>query len=158
MRPLPRFARQCDKEYVIGEKYRLEAVEERSHASHGHYFSCVADAWNSLPEHLADKFPSSEHLRAYALCMAKDGKWATKRVIPCRDEEQLLKLSAYVRGWQKFAVIIPDRDNLVLEVREAMSQSTRKMTARDFQASKTDVLDFIEDLIGVPAGHFARQA
>ena len=65
-----RFAREADKQFVVGEEYPLIVHEHRSAASHKHYFAAISDAWESLPESMAGEFPTSEHLRKRALIMA----------------------------------------------------------------------------------------
>lgn len=61
--------RVASREYIVGQVYFLEHREERSSASHAHYFACVADAWMNLPDALAERFPTPEALRKYALIM-----------------------------------------------------------------------------------------
>ena len=51
------------KAFVEGRRYWLEEVSERSWISHQHQFAFVNQAWDNLPEALADTFPTPEHLR-----------------------------------------------------------------------------------------------
>lgn len=44
----------------------------------------------------------------------------------------------------------------VVRVYTAKSQSMKAMGNRDFQQSKSDVLDFVDDLLGVERGATAR--
>ncbi len=67
MAPYGRFAREADAQFVIGERYRMTTVEERSAKSHAHYFACVTDAWANLPEEYEGRWPTADHLRKYAL-------------------------------------------------------------------------------------------
>jgi hypothetical protein len=53
-----------------------------------------------------------------------------------------------------FAVVIV-REAVVL-VWTAKSQSVKAMGAKDFQQSKSDVLDFLADLIGVSSDELAK--
>jgi len=67
MQPLgERMAKLCDEQFVIGMRYRLVEYEDRSSKSHNHYFASLAEAWNNLPEDMAERFPSPEHLRKYS--------------------------------------------------------------------------------------------
>jgi hypothetical protein len=50
-----------------GEIITVEEVKERSAKSHRHYFAVINEAWQNLPEDLADEFPNAEALRKRAL-------------------------------------------------------------------------------------------
>src|SRR5215211_8042396 len=67
MVPLPPFARRCEREFDVGERYRLAIAEDRSEASHNHYFARLHELWMNLPELHALRFPTDEHLRKWAL-------------------------------------------------------------------------------------------
>jgi len=54
--PLKRFGPLCDRHYVVGETYPLVVQEQRSRASHNHYFAALHEAWANLPEVLAERF------------------------------------------------------------------------------------------------------
>lgn len=143
-RPVGRYQRICDKEYVIGETYRLAPVEERSAASHAHYFASLEEAWNNLPEPVAKRFPTSTHLRKWALCKAG---YADERSIVCSSSEEAQRIAAFVRNFDHYAVITVQGN--VVRVFSAQSQSKRSMGAKAFQESKTKVLDIVSELIGV---------
>ena len=55
-RPLRRHAKDCDARFVIGERYRIDVVEQRSEASHRSFFASVNEAWLNLPEDIAERF------------------------------------------------------------------------------------------------------
>ena len=69
MAPMPRFAKTCDQEFVIGEYYKMDVQEERSWRSHKHYFAVLYEGWANLPEKYAMEpwAQSDKHLRRYAL-------------------------------------------------------------------------------------------
>ena len=67
MVPQPRFMPLCAKQYAVGETYPLMPVEDRSMASHNQYFAAISDGWHSIPETLAPRWPSEEHLRKWCL-------------------------------------------------------------------------------------------
>jgi hypothetical protein len=51
MTPLNRtWAGRADKQFVVGETYFVEAMHERSMASHRQYFASLNEAWRNLPE------------------------------------------------------------------------------------------------------------
>ena len=148
MIPLPRFHNLVNAEFVVGERYRMTVVEERSTVSHGHYFARLHDQWLSLPDHIATQFPTEQVLRKHALIMTgfrKERKFSASSPLEAR------KLAAWLRpqGPDDDYTIISVNENVVVEWK-AVSQSYRDMpeTGR-FQASKQAVLDWIDDLLGV---------
>src|SRR5262245_20185328 len=59
--------RQCDKQFVVGQRYLVEATLDRSGASHNHYFARVQEAFKQLP---AGRWLTPDHLRRWALIEA----------------------------------------------------------------------------------------
>lgn len=148
MCPLSRFRSMADRELVIGEHYRLQVVEERSEASHSHYFARLHDLWMSLPDDAATQFPTSEMLRKHALIMTG---FRRERKFAAASKEEARKLAAFLRpqDLDDDYAIISINENVVLEWR-ALSQSRKGMPVKgQFYESKTKVLEWIEDLIGV---------
>ena len=92
MQPLARFRKLCNKQFVVGEVYCMVAQEERSAASHRQYFASLHDAWMNLPEATAEQFPSSEHLRKYALIQAG---FRDERSIVCASKAEARRLAAH---------------------------------------------------------------
>ena len=84
MIPQPRFVALCKKQYTPGECYVLGVNEERSIASHRHYFAAINEAWQNLPEDKVARYPSAEHLRKWALI--KSG-YHNERSISVRFQE-----------------------------------------------------------------------
>lgn len=154
--PMPGFARMADRHYVVGAVYDIGAVEGRSELSHRHEFAWLREAWRNLPERLADAFPTSEHLRKRALI---DAGFFTETIIDAGANAAALRVAAYVRSEDEFALVIVRGPAVV--IRKAKSQSRRAMGGSEFQASKSAVLDTVSALIGVePAAltHAARAA
>ena len=152
-RPLPRFRKQCDAEFVVGERYRLETVEERSAASHRAYFATVNEAWANLPEDQADRFPTPTHLRKFALI--KCG-FADERQIVCRSAAEAVRLSAFIAPMDAYALVVARGP--VVTVWCAKSQSLRAMNKDEFLRSQNAVREFIAAMIGVPAETLASPA
>jgi hypothetical protein len=150
---VPLRPRLADKDFVVGMPYHLEVVEERNSKSHRHYFAALHEAWQNLPDELAERFPTSEHLRAYALI--KTG-FHDQRSIVASSKAETLRLAGFVRPCNEFSVVIV-RDATV-SIFTAKSQSTRAMGKEAFQASKTAVLDYAASLIGVKTGALQRHA
>lgn len=151
---VPRSPRLADQAYVVGETYLLTAYEQRSAKTHKHEFAWLRGAWENLPEDLADLYPTPEHLRKRALI---DAGFYHENVIDAGTKAAALRVAAYIRASDDFKLVIV-RGPLVL-VREAKSQSMRAMGKKDFQASKTAILDLISTMIGVaPAQLEAAEA
>lgn len=132
--------------------YLLADVEHRSDVSHKHEFAWLREAWASLPEDLADLFPTSEHLRKRALI---DGGFYHETVIDAGSNAAALRVAAFMRAKDDFAVVVV-RGPVVVE-RVAKSQSKRAMGAADFQASKTAILEIVAAMIGVERSTLQRQ-
>lgn len=151
--PLQRFARQCDREFVIGQQYRLVENEERSRASHNQYFASIHEAWLNLPEEIAHRFPSPDHLRRWALIQAG---YRNERTIVAGSPDAANEIAAFIEDIDDYAVVVV-HGNLVSHC-TAKSQSTKAMGKTVFQDSKRKVLDVISNLIGVSAGDLHSNA
>lgn len=151
MVPLERFSKLCNREFVVGESYPLVIQEARSAETHRHYFACIAEAWKNLPENVAERWPTSEHLRKWALVQAG---FRDERSIVCASKAEALRVAAFIRPIDEYAVVIVS-EATVIEYR-AKSQSTRAMGKKEFQDSKQKVLDIVSGLIGVETAHLER--
>ncbi len=139
----PKHPRVADKNFVIGEEYMLVEQNARSHASHAHYFAAVNEAWHNLPEALVLDFPTSEHLRKYALI--KTGFCNSEKLV-CKTEKIAREFAKFMQPCSEFDVV--DVDGPVITRFTAQSQSMRAMGKEDFQRSKTAVLDYLASMIG----------
>lgn len=151
--PQTRFARVCDRAFVVGQEYPLIVHEARSMASHGHFFACLAECWRNLPEDVAERFPTVEHLRKFALI--KSG-YADERSIVCASKAEAQRVAAFVRPMDEFAIVVVSES--VVRVFTAQSQSTRAMGRKAFQESKDAVLAYASSLIGVAPKTVAANA
>lgn len=142
MRPAnPKLA---DRHFVIGEAYPLIVNEERSTNSHSHYFAALNEAWKNLPEAEAERWPTVEHLRKYALIRAG---FRDERSIVCASKAEAQRMAAFVKPMDEYAIVATSE--AVVRVYTAKSQSMRAMGKADFQASKDAVLTIVSQLIGV---------
>jgi hypothetical protein len=141
---VPQRPKLADREYIIGEVYRLGVIEERSTNSHSHFFAAVHDAWNNLPEGMMDRYPTPEHLRRAALIATG---WCDSHTLVCSSKAGAQRVAAFMRPVDEFAVVVAKEATVTRYI--AKSQSYRAMGKEDFQASKTAVLDHIASLIGV---------
>lgn len=151
MIPLPRFKKIADETFVVHELYRMEVREERSLASHSHFFAALTEAWQNLPEIEADRFPTVEHLRKW--CLIKAG-FADQRQHVASSKAEAVRLAAFIRPLDEYAIIVPSES--VVTVYTAKSQSMKAMGKKDFQASKDAVLSIAWGLVGMKAEDAAR--
>lgn len=140
-----------DRHLVVGESYCFVEHHERSANSHRHFFACLNEAWRNLPDELLDEYPTAEHLRKKAL--VRKG-YADERSIVCGSKAEAQRIAAFMKPMDDFAVVTV-RD-AVVRVYTAKSQSVKAMGAKEFAASKSDVLDFVADLIGVTTDQLAK--
>ena len=149
---VPVHPKVADRVFTVGECYTLVKHEDRSHASHGHQFAYLADAWRSLPETLADSIPTPEHLRKRALI--ETGHYE-ETMVDAGSQAAALRVAAMMRGIDDLAMVVT-RGSLVVR-RTAKSQSRRAMDKATFQRSKDDVLGWIANVLGVDPGTLSRQ-
>jgi len=154
MQPLGRFARTAAEAFTEGEQYRMEAIEARSWNSHNHQFAWLHDAWLNLPERFAIEpwAQSSEHLRKYALI--KTGFCSTQTWV-CGTKAEALRWAGNMRPEDEYSIVVAQGNTVIRYT--AKSQSVRAMGAKDFQASKAAILDFIAGLLDVTPAELAAQ-
>lgn len=153
MMPLPGFLWRCDAEFVCGEVYNLEAIEQRSAKSHAHFFASVNEAWQNLPENLLEQFPTSEHLRKW--CLIRAG-YAEHRNIVAASKAEAQRLAAFVKPMDSYAVVTVRES--VVTVYTAESQSMKAMGKQRFQESKDAVLSLLATMIGTDPVELGRAA
>jgi len=142
MKPLN--PRRADAYYAVGERYILEPVHQRSDVSHRHEFGWLREAWMSLPESLSDQYPTTEHLRKRALI---DAGYYDESITDAGTNAAALRVASTFRAIDDFSLVIV-RGPLVVR-RTAKSQSRRAMKAKEFQESKTAIMEVIAGMIGV---------
>lgn len=155
--PTARFAEAFDERYVDGAVYWLTDEPERTEKSHDHQFAFIATAWKNLPEHLTAEYPSSEALRKRALIATG---WCTVQDYVCGSKAEAGRWAANLRReLDEYALVVVSES--VVRVYRARSQSRKAMGGVDFARSKTDILHWIADLIGVTPeqlSHDGREA
>lgn len=144
MVPLPKFERKCNEQFVVGYKYLLEEIHERSVKSHNHAFGWLTESWRQLPEEYIDLYPSPEHLRKRALIAAG---YYNETIVDAGTKEGAFQFAATLRARDDFAMV--SVSDTIVVIRDAKSQSRRSMKKKEFQESKTKIMDIIADLIGV---------
>lgn len=130
--------------FVDGDDYLLLDVEERSAKSHDHEFAWLNEAWKTLPESLAEQYPTPEHLRKKALIQAR---FYHETVTDAGSNAAALRVASMIRAREEFAMVFV-RGAFVI-VRDPKSQSRRAMEKDEFQRSKTAILEVVSELLGV---------
>lgn len=149
--PDRRCMKAVDQHFAIGERYGLIEWQERSPSSHAHEFAWLKEAWQNLPEGIADLYPTPEHLRKRALIEA--GIY-DEDVIDAGSNAAALRVASYLRGKDDFSLVIV-RGPIVV-VRTAKSQSRRAMNRQEFQASKSAIMEVVAHLVGVSPSSLER--
>ena len=144
-----RQANECDKRFVVGEIYPLDVDYGRSTVSHNHEFAFVKTAWDNLPEHYSAALfaQSPTHLRRYALIMTG---WCDTSTQVCASNAEAMRTAAFIRPMDEYSVVVVN--GVTVNRMVAKSQSRKAMGGKVFQQSKQAVMDYLEDLIGVPKG------
>lgn len=141
--------RLCDERFVVGEVYPLQEWVDHSMQSHRHQFAFIKEAWNSFPDALREQYPSPEHLRKHGLIRRG---FCTMQQYSCGSRPEAKRMAAILRQYvDEYAIIDLDEDRPIVTVLEAESQSFRAMNNKRFQESKQALMEFVGDLIGVPA-------
>lgn len=144
---IPMRAKAADKVYVIGQRYWLEEISDRSWISHRHEFAWIKQAWDNLPESFADMFPSPEHLRKAALIATN---WHRETIIDAGNAAAAARVAAYARGEDEFArVVVRGQTVVVQKARSQRMHGLDRMDKDEFQRSKDDILGWISELLGV---------
>jgi hypothetical protein len=153
MVPMARYGNVCARQFAEGEDYPLVIQEERSMASHKQYFAAINDGFHNLPEKIAARYPSAEHLRKWLLI---ETNWHEEKEFPLTSEKAAKSLCTFIRAEDDYVRIF-QRGSLVI-VRKAKSQSMAAMGKEAFEKSKRDVLDLLEAMISVPRNTLMKEA
>lgn len=139
----PRHPKLAGRHFVDTVYYTMAPWEDRSIATHNHQFAWLHQAWQNLPEDLADAYPTPEHLRKRALIEAG---FYDEDVIDAGTKAAALRVASHFRKRDDFAWIVVRGP--VVVVRTAKSQSRRYMDKDTFQKSKTAIMEIIANMIG----------
>lgn len=153
MYPVKAHARRADAEFVVGEVYVLESVEERSGVSHRHFFAAVREAWANMQDAAIAELPTPEHARKFALI--KTG-YADRRELIASSKAEARRIAAFIKPADTFAIVTVD--GCCVTVWTARSQSKKAMGNAEFQRSKTAVLEYLAGMIGATPNDLERAA
>jgi len=154
MRPISGWLSICQDRLTTGEHYMVSAQAERSHRSHNHYFASLKEAWVNLPEGMADQFPTPTHLRKFALI--KTGYHDRETYVMTSPGDALRLAAALRRQRDDFAIVTVTGCAVTRYV--AKSQNQVEMGAKEFQASKQAVIEYLATLIDVSADQLKAEA
>lgn len=167
MVPHPRYAKAAEKQFVDGQEYPMIPSEERSAASHSHYFAAVNEAFKNMPENVADRWLNPQHMRKWALM---DIGLYDEKEIEFDTKRDAMRFARHYRNWD-MSLPLNERDysrlfvpakkingTFKVIVRTAKSQSRAAMGKQAFEDSKKAVLDYLEAAIGVPTGTLKKEA
>jgi hypothetical protein len=144
---VPAKPKLADKDYVIGQRYWLEEVSDRSWISHRHEFAWIKQAHDNLPEAFANEFPSPEHLRKAALIATG---WHRETIIDAGSRAAAARVAAYARGEDEFARVVVRGPTVVIQkARSQRMHGLDRMDKAEFQQSKDDILGWLAELLGV---------
>lgn len=150
--PAPRFVEAFSEKFADSATYWLSVEPARTEKSHNHEFAWVAEAWKTLPDHLTAEYPTSEHLRKRALIHTGHCDFTD---FVCASRAEAVRWAANLRKAVSDYDMVVIRESVVRHYR-AKSQSRRAMPAGEFQQSKTDILNWISDLLGVTPEQLSR--
>jgi len=149
--PHNRIVPYCHETFGEGEIVTFERHEERSDASHRHYFAAIKTAFDNLPEG-ETRFQTPEALRHWALIRSG---WHTENHVVCDSPEQARTIAAFMGNSEGTIIVVKEN---VIKKYTAKSQSVKAMGKDDFQRSKTDVLDTIAELLAVTRKRLEQNA
>lgn len=147
------WSRRADAAYVIGEQYYIEPRLGRSGNSHRHYFATVNEAWQNLPDDLAKRWPTADHLRRY--CLIKTGFYTSHQLV-CSNKREAARVASFMLPTAEYSVITVD--GKIVTRFDAKTQSYKAMDKAEFQASKSAVLEYLSELIGAERAELERSA
>ncbi|WP_232629117.1 hypothetical protein [Methylobacterium sp. Leaf118] len=143
----PHWARRANELLVVGQTYTMEERQERSSKSHAFYFAAVKELWESLPEAASRDLSTPEHARKRALIQTG---FHRRHDVACASKAEAIRVAALAAMLDAYAVVVID--GTLVSILRARSQDYRNMDRKTFAASKQAVLDYLSDLVGVPAG------
>lgn len=151
MVPLDRFRMLANRQFRPGREYALIPHRGRSEKAHGLYFKCIQTCWENLPDQWRrsrdnnhERFPTSEHLRKWALI--QEG-YADEHTLACESEEKAREVATLARSLDGYAVIRVSGDIVI--VWTAQSQDHHHMGHDDFQRSMDKVLGRLSSMLGI---------
>lgn len=157
--PVARFAKECDRVFVVGEVYILTEVASRNMGAHRAYFASINEAWKTLPDRWGDFFKSPDHLRKWLLIQTG---YCDSNTFTFATNEEASRFAAFYRKpteSSEFRVIEVKGPAIVVYTARSQ-QVLRKgkgMDAETFKASARAVQDRLDLMLGTTRGTVAKQ-
>lgn len=149
-----RAIQMCEDRFGAGEALTMATVEERSKRSHDHFFATMEELWQTLPEHLADVYPTADSFRKRALIATNH---CDANTTVCASNAEALRMLALANALAPESLAIVR--GAVVIVYTAHSQSMKAMGKATFQKSKDDCLGWAEQQVaGQGAGGVSSPA
>lgn len=142
--PLQRHRKAADGHFVVGQRYVLAEVHERSTRSHAHFFASMKEAYDTLPENVAAQFKNVDHFRARGLI--ENGFCDEYRFVCASPADAIAAVNLVVKGHPYAAVSIADNAAVV---RLAHSQSYKSMKKAEFEATHAALIEWAWNLVGL---------
>ena len=144
--------RKADAEYVVGQVYLVSGEQEQSALSRAHQFAWLHQAYLSLPDEVAARFIDEDHVRKHGLIA---GGFASTTVIDCATNAEAKRWMKILTAEDPYCIVKVSGTSLMRFT--ARSQSARSMGAKEFQASKNSVLQYVADLLGSNSDDVEKQ-
>ena len=136
-------------QFEEGGRYRLAPVSEVSQQSRSFFFSVLTEAFKNLPEPLAERFTTVEALRKYALIRTgwHEPVQPAFYETPADAQQAAHQIQLAISKTRDPSSIVVQRD-VTVTVLTARSQSGASMPKKEFEASKSSVLEYVSQMIG----------
>lgn len=154
--PLPRFAKACDEDFVVGEVYLMGEVAEREWKRHKAFFAGVNEAWKSLHEGYGDFFKNPDHLRKW--CLIQEG-FCTQENFVLQSKKEAKRFAGFMRKGEEFRVVTIEGRSVTVYT-AASQQVLRKGKGMDnemFKHSVRRVQHRLDGMLGTKPGTVAKQ-
>lgn len=152
-RPARRFQNYCDSQFVVGERYVIEVIDEAQSGRDRAYHASLREAWKNLPEEFDGQFPHPDDFRAY--CLIKCG-FCTIARIACASPKAASEALPTIRP-EGFC--ITHVEGAIITVIKPLSQKMRVgMTKEDRLKSYADTLTYAAELVGVKPEDLAKNS
>lgn len=140
---------RCEKMFGAGQEITFEELGDRNMNRHRMYFARLKELWLTLPESMAEDFPSPEVLRKHALIRCG---YATMRKFSMANADEASALERMLSELESYAVCeitapVVGSPRRILAVWVPQSQAVKNMGKSEFDKSVTDVLDYCERLV-----------
>lgn len=140
--PSPGYARATCSVYPVGETVTLEISRVRSGRSHRHLFAELDEAWANLPESLQE-MPWAINPHTFRKHLLIACGYADVRTVVTGNRTEAARLASLLThlATEAHGYALADVRDCVVTLRTPWSMSYRAMGQKQFQATKTALLD-----------------